>query len=695
MADPQNPIALPDPDQWLKTKQPAAPSGGISLPDPDAWMQARGAGGTNPLGEAKPIVSPGASDEEIIRSFGYDPKVIQSSPRYQASAKEHGNGLAHMLTAPRSDLTAKIADSPGGDLGRGFLDVPVGIIQLARHGAAKLGMLSDADVQYGDLVDRMMNQDYLENVRHGNANHLLRIAGNMLFPGPQFGNAESLAGAVAKGAAGGAVTGALQPVLSGNPEDFASEKLGQAGTGAAVGGGLGAGGYVAGRGAKMLSALAKTRLPENAAGAATKALQKTMDDTPWGSLQDIEQTAAEGGERAGSANQVLDQIRSADTPKRVMQASLNSQRFRMSQLSDSLYHDVEEMIKQRGVGSAPMTATASALRGAEANAALGIKDPGLNSALKEVRRIITPEAPQAPSPSGLLDAGGNPIRSARPAPQAPNAPYDEARKMSSQIEEIIRNKRTGENALVGDRSIPLLQKLKDSIDQDLHSFTQNQGIPELRAAGKMADDFYRQSVVPYKDLKIAREASSDETDHIFDTFVQQGGRDRATKFYNALDPKGQAAVKYQMVLDGLNKATDPVKGFNSAKFTKSMDGVQDAYNVFFQGKDRADMDALKNLVLQAAKVDAKPISGAPGMALSMVPRSDKVLKYLMTTDRGRMFLYAARGLQPDTPALSNLYGKIEAAATRGVTSPGAQTGQSAPPPPERSKSATPALATAQ
>ena len=680
--------------------QPDAPT---ALP-PGAKLVSGGMPST-PAPPTTPNVSPGTSDDDIMRSFGYDDAGIarvKSSKRYQDMVKTHGSGLSFTLTDPNrgtagilKDPAGRIANSPAGDLGMGFYDIPAGIVQLARHGANKLGMLSDADVEYGDLLDKVHNQDFLQNVRHGNANPLLRMTGNMLFPLPDVvGESKSLVGATVKGAVRGAEGGTLQPVYEGSPGDFAGKKVGQIEQGAAIGAGLGAVGHAAGKAASFVRAARSTELPENAAGRVAGNLKSNMEQTPWGNLSDVQKTAEEGGERAGAASQVLEQIQNADTPRRIMQASANAQRFRMQQASDNLYRDVEQAIEQYHAGDAPMPATAAALKSAESNAALGIKDTGLNSTLKEVRRIVTPEAPAAPAASGLVDASGKPIASPKAAPRSPAADYTEARKLSSQLEEIMRDKRTGENAVIGDRSIPSLQRIKDSIDSDLYNFTQKRGIPQLQAAGKMADDFYRQSVVPYKDINLARELSSDEADRIYKTFVQQGGADRAGKFYNALGQKGRAAVQYQMVSDAINKASDPVKGFNSGKFVKAMDGVNDAYGTFFRDGDKADVDALKNLVLQAAKVDAQPVPGVAGMALSAVPRSEKVLRFVTGTNQGRVFLYAARGLKPG-PELSALYGQIENAVARGATSPGAQQVQSAPQPQKQSKAAAPAVATAQ
>jgi len=661
------PMATPD-AQALAAKYGATVAPAAATPDAQALAAKYGATVT-PSQPTGPNVSPDASDDDVIRSAGFDPALVKQSARYQAMVKQDGSIGQHLKNDPsggfkiegwtnRNQFTGALSDVEHG------LELPLaGLAQLARHGLNKLGLVSDADMAYSDMMARIHNQDYLQNVREGKASPTVIQLGSMLFPMPGGNTVKSLGGGIIEGALRGTVAGVSNPVLSGPPSEFGAEKLKQGAEGAVIGGLLGTLGKTT-RAAKQFT---ETSLPETAVAETAGKLQSTMENTPWGHLIDIQQLAEEGGERAGAARQVLEQIQHADTPLRIAQASANVQRVRAEQLSDQLYHDVEETIRKYNVGNAPLASTATALRTAEANAALGLKDPGLNSTLKEVRRIITPESRPAPGPSGLVDAGGRPIQASRPPAGPPSAPYDEARKLSSQIEEIIRNKKTAENALVGDRALPLLQRLKNAIDQDLYAFTQKQNIPELRAAAKMADDFYRDAVVPYKDINIARQVSNDETDRIFQTFLQKGGRDRAQKFYNALDPKGRAAVQYQLVADAMNKATDPVKGFNSGKFVRAMDGLGDAYGVFFEGSDKMAVDGMRNLVLHAAKVEANPAGAfgpTKGLAITALPRSDKVLSYIMQQPFGRRFLYAASSLKPGTPAMQKVLGQAEAAAAR-------------------------------
>ena len=663
-------LALP-PGATLVPGGPAPPTapgsntGGMNLPPGATLVQD---GNAPPQG---PSVTPGASDEQLIRSFGFDPKVIQSSPRYQQMLKDHGSGVSFMLTNPAEHPQLQAwRNAPvvgqAEDVGQGTYDVLSGMVQLARHGAGKLGMLSDADVQYGDLLDRVRNQDYLQNVRQGKASGAARLLGNMLVPLPGPAKAEGFAGAVAKGAVHGAEAGAVQPVLTGEPDNYLGEKTGQMAAGAAVGAGIGT---VVGA-AKLARNYRNTSLPENAAAGLAKSLQTGIEETPWSSLDDVEKAAAGGDKQAG---QVLDLIKnSGDTPSRIRQASVNLQNYRTAQTATDLYGKLEQLVDQSKLGPAPLPETARILKIADLQAQQGMKDRGLIGSLRDIRAAITPAAPAAPPPSGLLDAAGNPIISAAVAPPAPQAAYGTARKVISQLDDLIRTGRTGDNALISDRGIAQLQQIKNALENDVSSFVQNSKNPGIQQAQQLADQYYRQVRVPFKDAGIAKAGSTTEPDTTFQNMIKSGRGDRAQKYYDALDPKGQSAVQYEMVNDAINKATDPVKGFSSARFVRQMDGLKDAYGVFFKGQDAMAVQGLRNLVLQAAKVDVNPAAAfgdKAGTAISALPRADKVLKFVMSTPGGRQFLYMAAGVKPGTRVAEDFLGKVQAAASRAFTAP--------------------------
>ena len=256
------------------------------------------------------------------------------------------------------------------------------------------------------------------------------------------------------------------------------------------------------------------------------------------------------------------------------------------------------------------------------------------------------------------------------------------RKVISQLDEQIRAGRTGDGALLSDRATGQLQRIKNALEDDVSGFVQNSKVPELQAAQDAADQFYKTQRVPFKDVNLGKAATTNETDQIFQKFIQAGKGDRAQKFYDALDPKGQAAVQYQLVARGVNQATDPVKGFDPGKFAQYMDNLKDSTGVFFQGADKRALDGLTNLMIHDAQVNrapgnylGQPAQGAIGLAhgltrdvpiLGRIPNTAAVGKWLLSTPRGRLYLYSARNLKPGSTAMNTL---AAAATARAATAP--------------------------
>jgi hypothetical protein len=665
-----------DPDKFMAQRQ-SAPAF-----DPDKFMADR-------TQQAAPNVTPGASDDDIIKSFGYDPAVIKSSPRYQQMVKQYGSGVSFLLSNPGEyPLLHVPVLREAGDVGQGAGDIFTGIVQLARHGAGKLGMLPDSDVQYGDLLDRVQNQDYLQNVRGGQAHPALRLLGNLLMPipGPEFQAGEKALTTVGKAAVHGAESGAVQPVLEGAPDDYASEKTKQVGTGAAAGAAIGTVIRAGQGGLSRLRAMRETPLPAQAAGAQASRLEAGMKETPWGSLNDVEEAAGSGDRHA---QQVLDQVQKAgEDPGRIMQASINLQNYRSGQTANELYNRVGEIADQNQLGNVPVTGTLDALREAENASKIGLKDPALNGSLKKIRDAIAPKVkpPEAiPPPSNIQDFAAW-KQSQQPTVTPADTSYGTMRTVISQLDEMIRAGRTGDGALLSDRATGQLQRVKNALEDDVTGFVKTSKVPELQQAQDTADQFYRTQRVPFKDVNIGKAATTDETDQIFQKFMQAGKGDRAQKFYDALDPKGQAAVQYQLVARGINQATDAVKGFDPGKFAQYMDKLKDSTGVFFQGADKKALDGLTNLMVHDAQVNQAPekyLGGpvtrtvarlaldiphsVPGVG-GMIPNTAQLSRWLLTTERGQRFLYSASRMKPGSGAMRMLGAQIARGATaRGGT----------------------------
>ena len=136
----------------------------------------------------------------------------------------------------------------------------------------------------------------------------------------------------------------------------------------------------------------------------------------------------------------------------------------------------------------------------------------------------------------------------------------------------------------------------------MHAFATQSNVPQLTKAATDADTFYKTRVVKYREGTLAKAIEKDLPDEIYNQFVRRG-KDRAQYFYNGLDPKGQAAVRYGMVQEAYEKAMsgpDP-EIFSPRRFVSKMREIQDAHGVFFKGTPQWEIDGFTTLMQHAPR----------------------------------------------------------------------------------------------
>lgn len=654
---------------------------------------------------------PAQSDDDIIRQYGYDPKVVKTSHFYVPG---------HLLSAasdnaPHDEGILGNAAKGLDEVGNGVYDIPAGLFQLAMHGANKLGIASDADTQYNDLLEKVHHQAYISRV---GADHsiLPELAGSMLVPVPggaatklleragilakaAEGTAPTIARTVASGAETGALASAAQPVISGDADSFAGNKAAQIATGAAMG--AATGGLIHGTGSAVAKGLnyRTTKLPEEIANdlqakadasaadaksaadtatmriaqekAATQAAQdeaagrtlqataatKTATDAARQPVADAvaegqQATAALAAQKAaqtkasqvsqdaanttaanttadlgnnaslatsrlrdamsampyhgsdgiieaansddpavsGSAGKVLRLIQDAgDNPDKIQKASVAARIWKAKQTANSLYGAVADMARKVAPRDIPLTETEGVL----------------SSALDKARASKLPDTGLLKTLSTIQDNIG-----AGDSDEVADNSYANMRQFDDDLGALIRSGQKGTNALVSDTHIPVLMSVRNALRADMDRFTQS--VPELRDAANAADQYYKTNVIPFKQPDIAATGSAVDPDQIYDSMVKAGAGDKAQRYYDALDQKGRAAVRYQMSLDALNHATDPDRGtIDPEKFTDALRKVEAAHGVFFSGSDKAEQDGLKTIAQQAIRdQDTAKIAGA-------------------------------------------------------------------------------------
>ena len=107
-------------------------------------------------------------EDEIIKSFGFEPEKIRSSPLYQTVKKKWGSGFA--IPGLQADPTQNQAAYQGwlgnllGAVGKGVLNIPAGVLQGGQHALAALGINDERDTPYMDLLQRYREENYRQNL---------------------------------------------------------------------------------------------------------------------------------------------------------------------------------------------------------------------------------------------------------------------------------------------------------------------------------------------------------------------------------------------------------------------------------------------------------------------------------------------------------------------------------------------------
>lgn len=415
-----------------------------------------------------------------------------------------------------------------------------------------------------------------------------------------------------------------------------------------------------------------------AAAAADKAkeLMKEMTTQGWTNLDQV-QKAAKAGRRGAQA--LLNEIDAAGSDwNRIMQTSGNLKVFQGKLAADSAYNKVEALSAK--YGEVPLTNTTRALEEAKRElASSGLPDEATLGLVNKLSTNLNRQAAQG-SEGAVAQAVGAPggVAAALPSQSAVDTSFSGMRQLRSTLGNRIDDYYSGKNAVVGKEGAALLQRVKDAVEQDMETFAKTNG-PELATAWRDADRVYKTQVVPYKDRALATALKSATPDEIFGQFMKVGRGDRAENFYNTLDPKGQAAVRYGLVQNALEQAINPGRGdqaavFSPAKFAGYLEKMGDATGVAFKGQDKWEIDGLAKLmrhVERAGQFAENPPTGnrlaqmGTGVGLLELGRFSpvsaagawsvaKLSKVLLTSPAGKRLLLAASELPAGSKVMQDL-----------------------------------------
>ena len=194
--------------------------------------------------------------------------------------------------------------------------------------------------------------------------------------------------------------------------------------------------------------------------------------------------------------------------------------------------------------------------------------------------------------------------------------------------------------------------LKQGIQEDQQRLaTANPGT-KFQQLFDNAKSRWASEVTPFEDNAVAKAMKSSTPDEVQAQFLKRGDyEDRGLKFFQALDPKGQQAVKEKFLQDAIDAATDrtqPGQPFDPHKFVGYLDQFRGARKVIMQG---ADSDALNGLENIMQHIKARPNSSVKPTFFSLLSAGGAAV---LNTGPVRKLLLAADTLRPGSSALDKL-----------------------------------------
>jgi len=640
---------------------------------------------------------------------------------------------ANPMVSPYLPLT-----QPVGGFLHGLTSAARGGAQLVTRAGRAIGANSDADVAYKDLAQKFADWDYKTNWLKGQEAGLPTQAADVVgtvmgTPAPPVAKAATLGGRVALGAVAGGVGALTQPVDvdPNDPNSYAKQKGAQVGLGTVLGGATPAvvekvispalgkaynfaagvmkpgaaeierlgqkfdvpttAGDASGSVAMRKGEVALESVPgvgmgrfrqvqDQKAGAAAQGMAQQlldeMNNQGWSNLGQVEQAARAG--RKG-AQALLDEINAAGSDwTKILQTSGNLKLFQGKLAADAAYDKVGQLAAQHG--EVPLVETMRILEELRRNGAVDIlPEESTASVLNKIYTRLNAEAAQPVAQAGAQAVGGGAAGSALPAQSAVDTTFEGLRRLRSRLGGMIQDGKKGANAAVGTEGTGILERLRGAVEKDMESFAKSNG-PELATAWRDADRIYRTQVVPFKDKALAAAMKSATPDEIFDQFMKRGREGRAQNFYEALDPKGQAAVRVGFVENALEKALNPGAGdqaaiFSPGRFAKYLEDMRKPLGVALKGEDKWELDGLTKLmrhVERAGQFAENPPTGnrlmqlAVGGGLAGAAKfvdpwaavlawgGAKTAKVLLTTPVGKRLLLAASELPVGSKVMQDL-----------------------------------------
>jgi hypothetical protein len=246
--------------------------------------------------------------------------------------------------------------------------------------------------------------------------------------------------------------------------------------------------------------------------------------------------------------------------------------------------------------------------------------------------------------------------------------FEEARQLRSALSTNARQAAKGAiSGATTDQENSAWQQLQHATEGDLQSFADSAG-GKLKGAYNNANQFYRENVVPFKDLKLRNLVTGKmDTDTLLTTFVKNERPQLADKLYSNLTPEGQKTLKYAVLQKAMDQASaqgaNNGVAFSPAKFAQFMDKMGETKSVLFTPDELTQVNGFAKLAgaaKRAGQYAENPPTGnrladmaAVGAGIysptTAVPAfaSANVMRRMLTTPWGKSILL--RAAQTENP----------------------------------------------
>lgn len=364
--------------------------------------------------------------------------------------------------------------------------------------------------------------------------------------------------------------------------------------------------------------------------------EKALDSTDFKAFGKLQEKANKGDIKA---QKVLEKVNKATTPDEVLQTSLEVRAWRMKEIAKNKYDLVQkELDKLPNSQDKTILPTQTLAKLAEGEHIIKTSIAPDNTMASQIKEFT----------NNLND---------------PNRPkdYKNMRLLRTQIGNMIRQ--YGALANPNETVLNHLKDLRTAVEQDISNFAVTSGNPAIKTAYQKADKFYH-AMKNQEEKAHAKAMKSSTPDEIYQKFMQKGKGDKAENFYNALDAKGQAAIRYKMIDEAIGKSYNPNMGengiFSPAKFVAEFDRLNKPYERVFKGADKAQMDGFLKLMSHIERagqfaenpangsrlVDYAIVGGTAVAPLAMVKAgvATAIAKTLFTSKAGKNLLLSASEL---------------------------------------------------